>query len=117
MNLQPKVSTSAALFVGDIHDVSKLKGKDWVITLRVFEGGATFYFSDESGEAKLIFKEPEGVREIRREDFAGSLTGSKLRVSAADPVAGPWRRTGQSRTADPKVTYQCSIHVRTERKE
>jgi hypothetical protein len=108
MILQKRTTTRAAFFVGDLRDLRKLK-KPWTITLRVFEGGGRFVFTDESGEARLIVTAAEGTREIKAEDFAGALTGSHLRLSVADPVAGPWRRSGQARDADPRVTFQCSI--------
>jgi hypothetical protein len=108
MVLQSKTSTTAALFVGELRDVSDLIKKDWVISLRVFEGSGKFYFTDETGEARLIVLAGEGVRELRSlDDFR--LTGKKLRLCAADPAFG----SGPKSLRAPSLTYQCSITTAT----
>ncbi len=106
MNLQPRVTTGSAFLVGDLHDVSKLKNKNWVIRLHVLEGRGRFIFTDETGEARLIVLASKGVKEIRSSDYAASLPGDKLRLCVADPIAGA---VGENKSMTPRVTYSCSI--------
>ena len=111
--LQPKVTTTSALFIGGLVNVGHLLSKDFVITLRVFEGFGKFIFSDESAEARLIFLADEGTHRLRADDFAGSLTGKALRLSAADPAPGSGPKSGRGRSAIARVTYQCSLTTST----
>lgn len=114
VTLQGKVTTTSALFIGELKDVGDLLKKDFVITLRVFEGSGKFYFNDDSGEAKLILLADERIRELSAEDFGGSLMDSqKLRLSAADPAQGSGPKSGKGRSPIARLAYQCSITTST----
>ncbi len=105
MIIQPRVTTSAALFIGELCDIRKWKKLPWVIRLHITEGAGRFAFSDETGEARLMILASESV-ELRSEDYAESLPGDKLRLSLMDPVSTLWDK---NKYLGPRVTFSCSI--------